>query len=516
MKRFTLVALVAALLFGVATMASATELKVRGHLDVYGMWSANLGDFDSDKGDGDNYMTSQRMRTWFEFVANENLKAVLGLEIDNIWGQPDGPLGGLGLGRGAGWGTDAKGNIKVKHAYLDFTLPDTAINVKAGLQYVALPSIFGHPVFEDDAAALVVSAPINDMFGLALGYTRGYDAITNVNNSYGTYAKVIGSVQGLLDPGSPNIWGEVSDRFLKKDNVDMAFLAAPVTLDGFDIAPYFAYARVGKDAITVNAVGNKLGAGALLQQSLTSEAIGSMLNKGWMLRDAMNIWILGAHAELTMFDPLTFAADLIYGEGRGKVARFHDGTLFSGGGTGALDSDFLNGDSEKATYKTRGWYAALAASYKFDFMTGTLFGTYGTGARNSATKDAYLPTLAEGWGLTPYIGGVRAFGTAWDSFGPTAHDGTGLWSVGLSLEDITFVDNLSHKLVFAFAKGTSSRGASDFDKKDQAWEVYMVNKYQIYENLAAINELGYFNPNLKRVSGEDPSYFGTIGFKYTF
>lgn len=454
MKRFTLIALVAALLIGVASMASATELKVRGHLDVYGMWSANLMDFDKDVNDSDNYMTTQRMRTFFEYVANENLKAVLGLEIQNVWGS-----NWDASARGAQWGSDARGNIRVKHAYLDFTLPDTEVNVKAGLQYVALPSVFGHPVFEDDAAALVVSAPINDMFGLAAGYTRGYDRQHNSQGNVGTDYS---------------------------DNVDMGFLLAPVTLDGFSVAPYFAYARVGQDA------------NPFAGQAITSTPLQN-IPAGWDLDDAVNIWVLGAHATLTMFDPLTFAADLIYGEGRTK---FNDGV-------------------DKFTYKTRGWYAALAASYNFDILTATLFGTYASGGQNKDNRDRFLPTLAEGWGLTPYLGGVRAFGTAWDSWATdtlgVGSDGTGIWTAGLALDDISFVDNLSHKLVIAFAQGTSHKDSGyAFTRKDNAWEVYLVNKYMIYENLAAINELGYFHPRLKYVSGEDASYFGTIGFKYTF
>ena len=90
MKRFALVALLAAMLFGLASSASATELKVKGNLDVYGMWSTNLRDFDSDNGDADNYYTSQRMRTYFTFLQSENLKAVLGLEINTDWGQGSG------------------------------------------------------------------------------------------------------------------------------------------------------------------------------------------------------------------------------------------------------------------------------------------------------------------------------------------------------------------------------------------------------------------------------------------
>jgi hypothetical protein len=34
-----------------------------------------------------------------------------------------------------------------------------------------------------------------------------------------------------------------------------------------------------------------------------------------------------------------------------------------------------------------------------------------------------------------------------------------------------------------------------FTEKDSAWEVYFVNQYMIYENLAAINELGYCAPD---------------------
>lgn len=458
MKRFSLIALVAALLIGVASMASATELKVRGHLDVYGMWSANLRDFDNDRADADNYFTTQRLRTYFEYIANENLKAVFGLEIDNDWGSTDGTFA-----RGAQWGSDAKGNIKVKHAYLDFTLPDTEINVKAGLQYVALPSVFGHPVFEDDAAALVVSAPINDMFGLALGYSRGYDVQRNPSAAKGT-------------------------RY--SDNVDMGFLVAPVTLDGFSVAPYFAYARVGEDADPTRG------------QVITSAPLA---NNWGMVDDSIDIWALGAHATLTMFDPLTFAADLIYGEGRTK----------------------LNDGVDRFSYKTQGWYAALAASYDFDILTTTLFGTYASGARNKDNRDRFLPSLAEGWELTPYLGGARAFGGAHDSFATdtlgVGNDGLGMWTAGLILDDMSFVDNLSHKLVIAFAQGTSHKDSGyNFTRKDNAWEVYMVNKYQIYENLAAINELGYFKIKLKdrakygKPGDNDASYFGTIGFAYNF
>ncbi len=435
MKRFALVALVAALLFSVVSSASATELKVRGHLDVYGMWSANLNDFDSDSADGDNYMTTQRMRTYFDYVANENLKAVLGLEMDNVWGDNTDNVGG-------DWGTDGKGNIEVKHAYLDFTLPDTTVNIQAGLQYIALPGVFGNPVFDDDAAGITVSAQINDMFGVAVGYSRGVDKDYNTQSAAG----------------------------VDKDDVDMAFIAAPVTMDGFSVTPYFAYGWLGQNAFANSTGEIELANGAAVAMT-----------------DDTTLWVLGANAELTMFDPLTFAADLIYGQSDWEV----------------------NGDDVDSD----GWYAALAASYKFDMLTATLFSTYFTGMDDDDDDLGMIPQLAEGWGITPYIGGVRAFGTTYDTFSGVDN---AVWATGLKLAKITFIEKLSHDLTIAYAQGTSDEDAGmDFDEEDSAWEVYLVNKYMIYENLAAINELGFFAPEFDD-SDEDNSYFATVGFQYKF
>jgi len=423
-----------------AASASATELKVKGNLDVYGMWSANLRDFNSDNGDADNYYTTQRMRTYFEFVASENLKAVLGLEMNADWGQ----------GMGGDWGTDGTDYMRVKHAYMAFAVPDTTVKVMAGLQPIALPSVFGNPVFDDDGAALIVSAPINDMFGITAGYTRGLDN----NDNYDSGADYDGN-----------------------DNLDVGFLALPFKLDGFSIAPYFAYAWIGDGAAPA---GN--------QQVPSSAVVGDLVKF-----DDATAWVLGANAQLTIFDPLTFAADLIYGVG------------------------------ENDDYETKGWYSALAASYKFDVLTATLFGTYATGADEDVDEDNYLPTLAEGWELTPYLGGARAFNTgASDGFATdtlkVGSDGTGLWTVGLKLAEISFVDKLSHTLVLAYGEGTSDKKAGvAFDEKDSAWEVYMVNKYMIYEHLAAINELGYFAPDFdEKTREDDASYFATIGFSYKF
>ncbi len=152
------------ILCGIVTSAFSAQLSVRGNLDIYGIWSANLLDFDSDVGAGKTTRPAA-LAHLLRFRRHENLR--------RFWGWKSTRVGREGST--ADWGTDGKGNIEVKHAYLNFTFPDTTVNVQAGLQYVAMPSVFGNPVFDDDAAALTVSLPIYEAMGVTLGYTRGSD-----------------------------------------------------------------------------------------------------------------------------------------------------------------------------------------------------------------------------------------------------------------------------------------------------------------------------------------------------
>ena len=428
--------LIAFVLF-ISSNAFATDLKVRGLLDVYGIWSANLNDYNSESADGDNYMTTQRMRVYFDYIANENLKAVLGLEIDTNWGAGD-----------ADWGTDLNTNdIEIQHAYLKFRIPDTTVDVSAGLQNINLPSLFGSPMFFDDAPALVVSYPFNDIFGVTIGYSRGIDG----TNNFDTVA-----VDG--------------------DDMDMAFFVLPVATDKFKLTPYFGYVWIGEN---VDFKGH---------QALTTPSRNSLTGNG-----KADVWYVGGNAKLIMLSPFELEMDFIYGEG------------------------------ENDNYSTKGFYLDAAASYKFDKLTATLFGTYATGGDADDDEDNFLPTLAETWMLTPYIGGARAFSTNYSDKGfatgatGIGSDGTGLWTAGIILDKISFIDNFSHKLTLAYGKGTSDEDANvKFDEENSIFEIYLVNKYDIYKNLAAINEIGYAALDGDEFDNSDNSYFASIGFKYKF
>jgi len=439
MKRIVSAALTLVLLCCAVCAAHATELKVKGSLDIYGLWSANIVDFDSDSSDADNYMVTQRMRTYFTFIANENLKAVLGLEMDTDWGYGDND-----------WGTDLNNNdIEIKHTYVDFNFPDTKVNVKAGMLPILLPGIFGNPVFFDDAPAVVVSSPVTDVVGLTVGYTRGIDGSTS------------------FDSGA-----SATDS----DDMDMAFIVAPVTLDKISITPYFGYVWIGDN---VSFTGH--------------QALSSSVKNKLVAGDDASVWYAGANVKVDIFNPLTFEADLIYGEG------------------------------ENEDYETKGWYTDLAATYNFDVLTATLFGTYATGGEDDADEDNFIPALAQTWMMTPYIGGARAFSTGYSNKGyatdalGVGRDGTGLWSVGLTLDKISFVDNLSHKLTFAYARGTSEEGSGfKFTGDDSISEVYLVNTYKIYQNLNAINEVGFCHIDNDELDNMNNSYFTSLGFQYKF
>jgi len=98
---------------------------------------------------------------------------------------------------------------------------------------------------------------------------------------------------------------------------------------------------------------------------------------------------------------------------------------------------------------------------------------------------------------------------------------TGNMGIGASLDKISFIEKLTHRLTFTYVRGTNSpmairttcRPHQDLNYfslgRDLTWNesLYSVNfdtKYQIYENLAAVVETGWahgdFQARLVRAS----------------
>ncbi|WP_028573460.1 outer membrane homotrimeric porin [Desulfonatronum lacustre] len=218
MKRLVCLAVLVAFILGTAGMASAIELKAKGwwrvhfnYLDNWDFGAMQQASPNKDRSEYDRFDALQRMRTQFEFVANENLKGVLQMEIGNArWGADNFDLGAGGRSN----------NIKTRFAYLDFNFPGTPVNVKAGRQPVALPSTMGSHILESEGTGVLVGVPFSDMAGLTLGWVRAFNH----------------------DRANP-------DDITKKwdDEVDAFVAVVPVTLDGLKLNPFAAYTRWGKD-----------------------------------------------------------------------------------------------------------------------------------------------------------------------------------------------------------------------------------------------------------------------------
>lgn len=249
MKRIALAILAIAFVIGSVAPAFAVEMQARGSWRAAGTFYDNA-DFDDDGGE-ETFRAQQRARVWFDFIANENLKAVLGLEIGDVtWGGNNAAT----VGNDGALGTDGV-NIEVKHAYLDFNLPNTSVNIKAGLQPIYIPGNLGSLILDDDAAALMISAPINDMISITGGWIR---AIDNADQTQG----------GLVAVQEGDEW-------------DTFALLVPVTADGFSVTPYLLYSMIGE-----NVYGGE---------------------------DDTTMYHAGFSAKVDMLDPIVIMTDFAYG-----------------------------------------------------------------------------------------------------------------------------------------------------------------------------------------------------------
>jgi hypothetical protein len=193
--------------------------------------------------------------------------------------------------------------------------------------------------------------------------------------------------------------------------------------------------------------------------------------------DDATAWWGGAAFELTMFDPIVFSADAIYG---------------------AVDSDT---DAQEAA----GWFLTGKLAYKMDMFTPTLTAWYGTGDdddRGDGTER--LPVISPAGFAPTSFGFDGAAGILRDRL--ISITGAGTWGVVLAAEDIKFIEDVTHTIRVAYYEGTNDEkagiygdGASfngNLSEEDSAWEVNVDTKYQIYENLTAAVELGWIKLDL--------------------
>ncbi|MDR3045424.1 MAG: outer membrane homotrimeric porin [Desulfovibrio sp.] len=466
MKRIVTLMLAAMLVLGSVAGASAADIKVKGQWDFAFQWldNTNFKDNDQDSRSEDDFDARQRLRTQIDIIASENLRGVVFFEIgDTIWGRGT---------QGGALGADST-VVEVKRSYIDWTVPNTDLMVRMGVQGLALPgAVFGSPVLDDDVAALTLTYKFNDMVGLTAFWARPYD-----NNS-----------------------GNTANSANDMDELDLFGLVVPVALDGVKITPWAMYGSLGKDVAQGGGNGaswNQAAYGLRPLGSPSSQTFG----------DESTAWWAGAAFEVSMFSPFTFKLDAMYG---------------------SVDSDDIGSfDMDRA-----GWMVLGAVDYKMDMMTPGIFAWYASGDDDDATNGSErMPYVMPDFGPTTFGFDKPGAPIATDSV--VSVSGTGMWGVGVQLANISFVENLKHTLRVVYMQGTNDEDMAAaavnpaqtdngiyMTDKDSAWEVNFDHFYKIYENLDLIVEMGYIKADFDEDAWgtDDFSDAWKLGFnlKYSF
>jgi hypothetical protein len=460
MKKLYAIALLGLMVLGLAATASAADIKASGKWQIEAtMQNADFQDKGATSEDK-QFNIEQRVRTAFQFIANENLKGVLDLQIGSAnWGN-----GAFGIGAGRSAATSASsnannagsGNIMLRRGYVDFKWPNTKVNFLVGFQTVSLPAAFGggSAILDDQVAAAIVSAPITDNISILAGYARPYDT----NGSVSTDA-------GALTGGGTS--------------ADMVFAAVPLDFKGLNITPFAAYASIG----------SKLGAPGLAGLATGNATAGEGANAYWG----------GIAATVTMLDNFKFMGDFNYGK-----------------------LSFNKNNTPTSSVSRSGWMADIAVDYTgFKMMTPSAFFVYSSGERGNSTEhsgSSRMPSLGnpQNWAVGSFFFGDRNFINGFPSSAGYAQRVMGFWTAGVSLKDIKLIDKMSHTAHLLYVKGTNDKNSVNevsgvnintannmnyggfLTTKDSLWEVDFNTKYMIYDELAVNLDLGYINASFDK------------------
>jgi hypothetical protein len=477
----------------VSAKADGVDIKVKGTYEFAFGWVWNNSQNNSVNRSGDTardpFEARQRVRVQINFIINEYLQGVYGLESTFEWGK-NGGSGNPGNASGANSGgtMDADGaNIVTRWAYLDWLIPNTPIQVRVGMQPVALPSTrIGTPVFNTDVAGVVVSSPTPlDWLSVTAFWLRPYDAYNNDDKEYS---------------------GRHGDRF---DETDAFGFILPVSIDSIklNIKPWFVFANVG--------------ASSGLYERVFAAGADSGVN-AWIRDDRTHgIWA-GINFDFKLLDPLTFGLDVNYGD-------LHKANLAEVG-----NADRYIG--------SRGWFIAATLDYKLDFgsnfsVTPGIFGWWASGDSAGGVESGQygrLPNIGtNGGAFKPTSFGTAGYGSSigqWGQCGDVMGTGLGTWGVGIQLANATFIKDLSHTLRFAYYRGTNDseiirnnlynqlHGVFKFrddnlylTDNDSVFEINFDHKYNIYENLTAALELGWLHLNSDEDTWGADNKFGSEG-----
>ena len=439
----------------------ATEVKMVGDARIWAnFWSQEnfTGWNSTGTGTQQSLTIYERFRLRTDFVANEALKFRFGIRVNNkAWGDAK----AVTAVAGGGFLIDNPAvNIDVYECYLQFKWPNTEVEFTVGMQPLDFP-ISGNMFYENPVSgntwgpAAMVKIPVADFMTVQTGFIRFVDG----------------------NPGFEPTTTTLADR------LDGYFLALPISLEGFRATPWGLAAVFGRDAASVSKT-IKVGASPIINnQTVGNNLLSSVayFSPTVFMRQAQELyWWVGTALSVTALDPFKFYGDIIYGSG---------------------------GQSDKGVDRRAGLFFDVGAEYTgLDLLTPQLSFWYSTGEDNSQGNGSErMPTFVDNWGPSNsfLFNNQQAFGAGHMGVNPI-----GSWGLAASLDKITFIKDLKHRITFTYAGGTNSPSAlrqaniingvgnyvqlgRDLTTKENLYAINFDTQYDVYENLAAILETGW-------------------------
>ena len=223
-KHLAILFLAAGMLLGGAQQGQAVDFKAKG------VWINMLeygggGNFVKNDRNGhnvtgwgrwgeDEFEAKTRVRLQLEAIASESLSGTVYFEIGAAtWGSAS---------KGGALGAD-KNIVKIKHSYLDWVVPGTAVKARMGIQRIFLPDYASEAsqVFDADVAGISVAAPLTEHLSLTAFWARAFND---------NWAAPDGGQSGWLD------------------NADFFGLLLPVTYEDIRLTPWALLGTIGKNA----------------------------------------------------------------------------------------------------------------------------------------------------------------------------------------------------------------------------------------------------------------------------
>ncbi len=385
----------------------------------------------------ENFNAATRVRFGFDYVASEDLSATILFQYRHTnWGNNGDDF----TADPSIFGDDSKDHFRMRLAYIDWTIPSTDVKVRMGRQAVVAPSYaFGSAVLDGRADAVSVNAAVTENINLGLAWLR-------------------------LDAEAGNAKGT-------KD-ADAVMLNAEFAYDGFKVVPWAMYAYKDTSAMAYA--------------------------PAYMLPYEANSFIVGASAELSMFDPFVFAVDALYSN---------------------VSYDDMPAGLEDSY---DGFYVAAKASYKLSNGVASLGGWYATGNDDTNNDNGFV-LLDGGFSASTILFGDNIIGA--DAYNTVFNNDSpfGTWGVIAEYAGFSFLENLSHTARVVYLQGTADKDALDRDlfsqpsEDDTLIEVDFNSTYQIYKNFSATLELGYVFVDQDNVEEEQDDIFrSALTFVYKF